>query len=195
MGPDEALRMLLEGNRRFAASEANRPRQSAVRRLEVANRPSPIAVVLSCADSRVPPEIVFDQGLGDLFTVRVAGNVVDDPILASIEFAVQNFGATLVLVLGHERCGAIMGTIAAAESTAPPPGHLDALVRLLQPAVQSARELPGDLVDNTVRLHVQRTVAALKSTPPVLQELVQSGALQVAGGRYDLHSGLVEIIA
>src|SRR5215218_7417660 len=124
MKPADALKAIMEGNARFVAAKAAYPHQTVEQRTSVAGGQHPIAVVLSCSDSRVPPELVFDQGLGDLFVVRVAGNVADDAVIASIEYAVEHLGPTLVVVLGHEKCGAVAATLDAVKTGGAVPGHL-----------------------------------------------------------------------
>ncbi len=187
---DDALRALLDGNKQFVAGGASCARQTAARRSEVATSQHPIAVVVGCADSRVPPEAVFGQGIGDLFVIRVAGNVIDDEILASIEYAVEHLGVPLVVVLGHERCGAVQ----AAMSAEPPRGHLDALVRRIRGAVADARKQPGDALDNAVRANVAASVHAVAASTPLLAPLVQKGKVKVVGARYDLDTGAVDLV-
>lgn len=148
------------------------------------------AIILGCADSRVPPEIVFDQGLGDLFVIRVAGNILDDAILGSIEYAVEELGTSLVLVLGHERCGAVAATVKHAAVL----GHISTLVNAIQPAVDLAKDEPGDLLDNTVRANIRLVVEQLQSSMPVA-ELVKRDRLKVVGAQYRLDCGSVELIA
>jgi carbonic anhydrase len=188
--PDQALNRLIEGNRRYLFEKMSHPSGIEERRRELAKVQHPFAVVLGCADSRVPPEIVFHQGLGDLFVVRVAGNIVDDAILGSIEFAVENLGASAILVLGHERCGAVQAAIDGGEA----PGHVGALITAITPAVESVKGLPGDGLDNAVCANVKVVAAALRNRSPLLEAAVQAGRLVIAGGRYDLDTGIVEIL-
>jgi carbonic anhydrase len=150
----------------------------------------PFAIILGCADSRVPPEIIFDQGLGDLFVIRVAGNILDDAILGSIEYAVEELGTALVLVLGHERCGAVAATVKHAEVV----GHISTLINAIQPAVDRAKNKPGDLLDNAVRANIELVVAQLKSSMPVA-DLVLKNKLTVVGAQYNLKCGSVDLIA
>src|SRR5438093_4353999 len=137
--PYAALQRLLDGNARYVANKAERPDQTVERRLALAQAQHPFAAILGCADSRVPAEIVFDQGLGDLFVVRVAGPVLDEAVLGSLEFAVAELGLGLILVLGHERCGAVAATIAALERGADAPGRIADLVAAITPAVKRVR--------------------------------------------------------
>ncbi|MGZ3439506.1 MAG: carbonic anhydrase [Polyangia bacterium] len=188
--PDQALRALVAGNQAFVAAGASCARQSPARRGEVAAAQHPIAVVIGCADSRVPPEAIFGQGIGDLFVIRVAGNVVDDAVLGSIEYAVEHLGVPLVVVLGHERCGAVQ----AALSEEPAHGHVDAIVRRIRAAIQHARKGPGDALDNAVRANVSASVHDVQSSTPVLAPLVDKGRVKVVGARYDLDTGAVELL-
>jgi carbonic anhydrase len=187
---DEALARLTEGNRRYRSGKPRRRHRDPRRRNEVASAQHPIAAVLGCADSRVPPEIVFDQGLGDLFVVREAGNVADDHGLASLEYAVEHLGVRLIVVLGHERCGAVSAAVSG--STAH--GHLETLLDALRPAVVHAKAQPGDPVDNGVRANVARVVEDLRASKPVLASKVHDGSLKVVGARYDLETGAAELL-
>lgn len=187
---EAALQRLIDGNLRYAAGQTEHPRQSAERRAELAKGQAPFAIVLACADSRVAPEIVFDQGLGDLFVVRVAGNVLDNHALGSIEYAVEHLHASLIVVLGHERCGAVTAAVQGGHA----PGHIHSLVQAIEPAVAAARSEPGDAVENATRANVLRVVAQLRQAEPILAEHVKSAQLQVVGGRYDLDTGAVELL-
>ncbi len=186
---DEALARLLAGNQRYVAGKPSQDHRDPARRTEVAKGQHPIAVIVSCSDSRVPPEIVFDQGLGDLFVVRVAGNVVGDDELGSIEYAVEHLGPRLVLVLGHERCGAVDATVKGGEA----PGHVAALVKAIRPACESVKAQAGDPVDNCVRANAARVAAQLKASEPIVAGLVKKG-LTIVAGRYDLDTGVVELL-
>lgn len=193
--PNTALQRLLDGNQRFVSDVLLNPNRSAERRAQVAPSQEPFAVILGCSDSRVSPEVIFDQGVGDLFVVRVAGNVVTDEGAASIEYAVTTFGTPLVLVLGHNRCGAVQAAVKVASTGATLPGSLPALVRALQPAVTATKRQPGDPVENAGRANVSLAVGGLTAFDASLADRVRSGSLRVAGGYYDLDTGLVEIIA
>lgn len=188
--PDASLQALAAGNKRYVSSRVNGPHRSAKRRTEVATGQKPFAAILSCADSRVPPELVFDQGLGDLFTVRVAGNVPTDDVIASLEYAVSHLGPKLIVVLGHERCGAVDAAIKGGA----PEGHLATLLDPIKPAVESTKNQPGDKLDNAIRANVRNVVQSLKSSHPILAEKVESGAIKVVGARYDLDTGAVELL-
>ena len=188
MTADEALARLLEGNERYASGTAEGPGRDEHRRTEQADGQTPFAVILGCADSRVPPEIVFDQGIGDLFDVRVAGNTAaDDVTLGSLEFAVAVLRVPLLVVLGHETCGAVKAAVDSVVERTGVYGHLVHLVRPIVPAVEAAQATqPGDLVDAAVKENVRRQVAALAQTFPIAT---------VVGAQYGLHSGRVEIVS
>jgi len=188
--PDSALQLLLVGNKNFAAGRAIRPDQSVERRLELAGGQHPFAIVLTCADSRVSPEIYFDQGLGDIFVLRNAGNVLDDHVIGSIEYAVEHLGATLIVVVGHSKCGAVAATVAGGHA----PGHLPSIVHSIQPAVEKTAGQAGDKVDLAVRMNAQLVAAELAQCGPLLNEAVAKGALKVVAARYDLATGKVEIL-
>ena len=189
-----ALGLLLAGNRRWVTGQVRHPHQSIKRRMSLAQSQSPFAVVFSCIDSRVPPELVFDRGLGDMFVIRTGAQTVDDVTLGSVEFGPEENGTPLILVLGHQRCGAVIAAINAIQNHGHAPGHIQAVVDALKPAYNVAIHQSGDLVDNMVRAQTKLTVALLKSDP-VLAERVHAGELMIVGGRYSLDTGGVEIIA
>ncbi len=188
--PDTALKNLKEGNLRYVTGKNTHPNFSLQRRVEVAQGQTPFAIIVGCADSRVPPELVFDQGLGDLFVVRVAGEVLDAPLIGSIEYAAEHLHAPLVVVLGHERCGAVKAALEGGEM----PGHIGALTKSIAPAVEKAKKMPGDALDNAVRAQVQMVVEQLSEMKPILSEMVESGKLRVVGARYDLDTGTIEFL-
>jgi carbonic anhydrase len=192
---DGALQLLMEGNQRWVATQMQRPNQSAERRTAVAGDQQPFAIVFSCIDSRVPPELVFDQGLGDIFVVRTAGHVIDDAALGSIEYGVEELHVPLLVVLGHESCGAVVASIETIEQGGTAPGHINALVEGIRPAVDRVHGMAGDTTDNAVRAHTELVVASLRGSEPILAHAVQDGALKIVGGRYDLASGRVDLIA
>jgi carbonic anhydrase len=181
------LSALKAGNERHVKGQYKHPDETVARRQELAKGQSPHAVVLTCADSRVPPEIVFDQGLGDLFVIRVAGNVAPDAEVASIEYAVEHLLTPLVVVMGHQSCGAVGAAIAGEEA----PGHLPALIDAIKPAVDEARTQKGDLSDNAVRVNVERVVEQLRTSEPILGPAVKAGHLQIVGAVYALDTGRV----
>lgn len=193
--PSEALDTLMQGNWRFVDGRLKHEHQDAGRRKDLAqNGQHPFAIIFGCIDSRVPPEVVFDQGLGDLLVIRTAGNVLDNAALGSIEFGVDHLGIPLIMVLGHTACGAVKATVETMHTGHQAPNQIDMLVRSLRPAVESAHSLYGepDLVNNAVKVHIERTAAALKTSPVLAQALV-AGKLRVVGALYDLEIGKVEI--
>jgi carbonic anhydrase len=192
MSADAALARMTAGNARFVAGTPTHPGQTKDRRSELAGRQHPFALVLSCADSRVPPELVFDQGLGDLFVVRSAGQVVDRAVLGSIQYAVAVLKTPLLVVLGHRKCGAVQATMdAVANRSAPSGTDIDALVAAIRPAVEAAEEDgSGDLLDRSVGKNVDRILEQLQAAE-VLAPAVESKELVVVGAVYDLASGAV----
>jgi carbonic anhydrase len=185
---DAVLRELKAGNDHHVAKRYQHPHQTAARQRELTDGHNPHAIVLSCADSRVAPEIILDQGLGDLFDVRVAGNVASDTELASIEYAAEHLHTRVLVVMGHQRCGAV--TAAAAPGGAE--GHLPSLIALIRPAIEAAKSRPGDLIENAVRINVENVVRQVRESTPVLSGFVQRGALTVVGAIYALDTGRVE---
>jgi carbonic anhydrase len=188
--PGEALELLKAGNDRYSHDQPDLPKATVARRIEVALGQHPFAVIVGCADSRVPPETVFDQGLGDLFVVRTAGNVVSDYDIASIEYAVKHLGSRLIVVLGHEKCGAVDAAVKQLHEE----GRLPKLLARIAPAVEAARKLDGDLLENSVQENVRRVVAELKRDKPVLDRLVKEGKIEVTGAVYDLNTGRVTFL-
>jgi carbonic anhydrase len=165
---------------------------------ELAEGQAPSAVIVACADSRVAPELVFDQGVGDLFVVRVAGNVVTGagPIVqGSIEYAVAELGCRLIMVIGHSRCGAVKAAIAHIDANDALPGSIGGLVDVIKPAVTAAAGQTGDKLDNTIRANVRKCVETIQGLDPILSKAAHSGALKVVGAVYELKSGMVEILA
>ena len=191
VAPAEALARLQAGNQRFVAGELLHPHQTAHRRAELANSQHPFAIVLGCADSRTSPEVVFDQGLGDIFVVRVAGNVLNDETVGSIEYAVEHLGARLIVVLGHQRCGAVKAARETLAAKAEAPGHVQSLVKALQPAVEATT---GADVEATAKANVLNVVQALRDSAPILKEMVAKGSISVIGANYNLDTGAVEFL-
>lgn len=185
--PDEALTALREGNARFVAGRVTEPHRNLARVREVAPRQAPFAAVLGCADSRVPVELVFDQGFGDLFVCRAAGNVVTPEILASLEFGTLVLGSRLLLVLGHSSCGAVAATIAGE----PVPGQISALYQRIEPAVEA---VPGREPEAVAAENVRIQARLLRRASPVVAGLVRDGRLRVVGGMYDLKTGAVRFL-
>src|SRR5438094_5149802 len=216
--PTEAMSRLKEGNGRYTSGNRQHPHESseerayvaansyenagmiflgmtapeaAKRRAELTKSQHPFAIVVSCSDSRVPPEIVFDQGLGDLFVLRVAGNVIDDHSLGSIEYAGDHLAVRLIVVLGHQSCGAVKGAKDTIAAKTEAPAHIQSLAPATQPAVEAT--VHGDL-ETTVKANVKDVVQALRSSTPVLKAKVDSGELRVLGAYYSLDSGAVSFL-
>jgi carbonic anhydrase len=185
--PEAALREMLAGNQRFVEGRATGPNRSMARIRDVAAAQSPFAAVLACADSRVPVEIVFDQGFGDLFVCRAAGNIVTPEIVGSLEFGTLALGAKLLVVLGHTGCGAVKAAIAG-EAV---PGQISTLFRHIQPAVDRT---PGREMEAVARENVRVQAGLLRTSSPVIAGLVRERKLQVVGGVYDLSTGRVTMI-
>jgi carbonic anhydrase len=191
VAPAEAISKLKEGNGRYAGGNLQHPGQTAERRVELAKSQHPFAIIVSCSDSRVPPEIVFDQGLGDLFVVRVAGNVIDDHALGSIEYAVDHLGVRLIVVLGHQSCGAVQAAKETIAAKGKAPAHIQSLVTAIRPAVEAT--VSGDL-EATVKANVKDVVRALRSSTPILKAKVDSGDVRVIGGYYSLDTGAASFL-
>ena len=188
-----ALQELQEGNQRFVNGQMQHPGQTPQRRHQLAQFQQPFAVILACSDSRVPAELVFDQGLGDLFVIRVAGNIVDAAVLGSIEYAVDHLATPLVVVMGHQSCGAVSATLESLQHNTTPHNDIAVLVSKIAPAVAVAEQRPGDLLDNTIRANAEQSRDAIVNAPEVKQAL-DSGAPKVVAGYYDLDAGTVTII-
>jgi carbonic anhydrase len=190
--PDQALARLAAGNRRFVQGDLRHPRRDDRRRSRLAEGQAPFAAVLGCADSRVPPEIVYDEGLGDLFVARVAGNTTDDALVAgSLEYSVTQLGSVVIVVLGHEDCGAAKAAIDVATKGTQLPGDLPAVVAPIIPVVEAAvaAGTPSDqLLDVVIKNNVKAAVAALNANP-ALAPLISDGSLEVVGREYLLESG------
>jgi len=182
---DAALAKLNEGNLRFASSEVSQSKPTAARRAETAQEQHPFAIILGCADSRTAPELIFDQNLGDLFVIRTAGNLVDDHALGSIEYAVAHLGARLVVVLGHQRCGAVKAALESDHA----PGHIESLVRDIQPAVKAAKGKPGDPLSATVAENARQVAAQIKAKA-ALGDLAKE--VRIVSAVYDLDTGKID---
>ena len=187
---DKALARLMMGNQRYVRHKEQHPDQSLARRKELEAGQHPFAVVLSCSDSRVPPELLFDEGLGDLFVIRVAGNVVDDAVLGSIEYAVEHLGTKLVMVLGHEKCGAVSAAVEAGTGT----GHIKALVAAIRPSVEASAKEPGDRIHNCVIANARRVAQQVRESEPVLKDAVAKHLVKVVAADYALDSGKVNLL-
>jgi len=194
---DEALQRLLDGNKRYTESKMRACGEAtAAAREKLARAQKPYAVILSCSDSRVPPEIIFDKGLGEIFVVRVAGNVPDPIVLGSIEYAAEHLGSPLVMVLGHERCGAVT---AAVEAEGEPEGNIGAIIKAIAPAVKQAKmEYKGkekaELVEAAINGNVRLVAANLIKQSSVLEHFVKERKVKVVAAKYDLDDGKVTLL-
>jgi carbonic anhydrase len=188
--PDEALARLMEGNARFVDATMQHPAQGPDHRFQVSKEQRPFAAILTCSDSRLPPEVIFDQGLGDLFVVRVAGNIVDVTLLGSVEYAVGHLGTPLVMVIGHERCGAVEATLESIEHDTTPKGDVAALVKAITPAVPVAEQQAGDLLDNTIRVNAEMSRDAIIKSSQISGPM-KAGQLKVLAAYYNLEDGRI----
>jgi carbonic anhydrase len=187
---DKALARLMEGNQRYVQAKEQHPDESLARRKELEGGQHPFAVILGCADSRVSPELLFDEGLGDLFVIRVAGNIVDDAVLGSIEYAVEHLGTRLIVVLGHEKCGAVSAAVEKNEAA----GHLKALVTAIQPSVDETANERGDKIHNCVIANARHVAKQIRESEPVLKEYVNNKGLVVVAADYALDTGKVNLL-
>lgn len=194
ISPDDALERLMAGNERYVSGNSETHDFKDEREALVSGQ-NPFVAVLSCSDSRIAPEYAFDTARGDLFAIRVAGNFVTDEGLASLEYGVAVLGAPLILVLGHERCGAIEAGIKAVKDHAVFPGHIPKLTAALKPSIESVIKQPGELVENATVQNVKDSVERLKKATPLLTDALDTGKLKIVGGIYRLATGKVELIA
>src|SRR6202790_4309622 len=194
VSPDASLELLMKGNKRYVEGESRRHDFKREREALVEGQ-NPYAGILSCADSRIAPEYAFDSSRGDLFVCRVAGNFANTDTIASMEYAVAMLGTPLIMVLGHDACGAVDATIKSLKDDTTLPGHLPSLVTSLTPAVKAVSGKPGDPLDNATRQNVTDNVAKLKSATPILSAAVERRKLKVVGGIYRLKDGRVEMIS
>lgn len=185
-----ALERLMDGNKRYETAKQTYPHQTASRRQALREGQKPFALVLSCADSRVPPELIFDQGLGDLFVIRVAGHAVDDTVLASVEFAILLLDVSLVMVLGHSQCGAVEAACGGGEL----PGNMSKLVAAIQPAVAAAKKLPGSLAENAVKINAKMTAEKLLARSSLLRQSASDDRVKIVVALYTLDTGVVELL-
>jgi carbonic anhydrase len=195
--PDAVLARLLEGNKRFLTGKLEHPGRTPADFVPLAEGQAPLAIVVACADSRVAPELVFDQGVGDLFVVRVAGNIVTGAgasVKGSIEFAVAELGARLILVMGHSACGAVKAAVAHIDANDTLPGSIRELVEQIRPAATAVRGMAGDKVENAIKANVQKCVDTLKALDPIVAPLAKSGELKIVGGVYDLRTGQINLL-
>jgi carbonic anhydrase len=194
ISPDEALERIMKGNERYAANTSQR-RDFSAGRAARATAQYPVAAILSCSDSRVAPELAFDQGPGDLFVVRLAGNFVSDDGLASLEYAVKFLGAPLLMVLGHANCGAVAAAIKVVKDRAELPGHLPELIDSIKPAVIAAHgRHPSDLLAAAIEENVKLNVKRIQDDAPILSEALAAKKIAAVGGVYDLATGKVSLV-
>ncbi len=194
ISPEAALTRLTDGNKRYVARTTRR-HDFAHEREALSAGQNPFAAVLSCADSRIAPELCFDTARGDLFVCRIAGNFASDEMIASLEYAVQVLNTPLILVLGHESCGAVDATIKSVKEGSTLPGHLPSLVAALKPAVDAVQGQSGDLLANATRRNVMLNVERLKNAPPILSAVAADKKIQMAGGIYQLKTGQVQLLS
>jgi carbonic anhydrase len=194
VSPDAALARLLEGNGRYVDGTMRRHDFSHEREVLISGQ-NPYAAILSCADSRIAPEYAFDSGRGDLFVCRVAGNFAADETVASLEYAVSVLSTPLILVLGHDACGAVDATIKSLKDDKKLPGHLPSLVEALAPSVKAVMQQSGDTLANAIRQNVLDAVAKVRSATPILSDAVAKDKLRVVGGIYRLKDGRVDLVA
>ncbi|MBW1765205.1 MAG: carbonic anhydrase [Deltaproteobacteria bacterium] len=195
---DEALKALMEGNKRFVNSLKKGPGRSSKRRKELAAGQNPFVSILACADSRVAPEIIFDQGLGDLFVVSVAGIIVNFTnygIQGSLEYGALVLGTPLIMVLGHSECGAVAAAIESLQKDTQFPGSINDIAQSIEPAVEKAKAEKGNLLLNSIISNVQMGVNKLNNSDPVISDLVKKGKVKVVGANYDLKTGEVKLIS
>ena len=190
---DQALQLLRDGNQRFVQNHAEHVDDNLQRRMAVSSTQRPFATILGCVDSRVPIELIFDRGFGDLVVIRSAGEVLDRSVVGSLEFGVAELNTPLLMVLGHQRCGALTAAVKAFDTHETQPGDLEYLVDALTPAVRQVTGQPGDRVTNAVRANVALTVAQLR-TSPVLAQAESTGKVKMVGGYYDLDTGKVDVL-
>ena len=194
LSPDASLKRLMDGNGRYVDGVSRR-HDFKHEREALAGGQNPFAAVLSCADSRIAPEYAFDTGRGDLFVCRVAGNFAGTETIASMEYTVAVLNTPLILVLGHDACGAVDATLKAIKDDKPPPGHIPSLVDAIAPAAKAAMQQGGDVLNKAIRQNVVDNVAKLKSAAPILNAAVEQGKVKVVGGIYRLTTGAVDLIA
>jgi carbonic anhydrase len=187
---EEALEKLAEGNTRFAGDSPEHPNQSYMHRESLIDGQSPFALVVGCSDSRIPPEIIFDCGIGDIFLIRTAGNVVDDVAVGSLEYAVEHLRTPLIVVLGHTLCGAVDSVIQENDIY----GHLDSIADKILPSVEKTADIPGDHWYNAVKENTKRVTRTLQFSEPILAEKFNDGLLKIVGAIYDMETGLVDFL-
>ena len=190
MEADKALEILKEGNDRFVNGKLKHPHTDNSWRDTLKGSQNPFAVILSCADSRVVPELLFDQGLGDLFVIRVAGNIAKDKVLGSMEYAVKFLNTKLIIVLGHESCGAVSASLGNED----PGGHIGAIIQKIKPAVYLAKQMEGDLLANAIQLNARIVSEEVKDSKPILNKAVDEDGVKVVPAYYELSTGKVKFL-
>lgn len=194
ISPDASLKRLMQGNQRYVEGIARR-HDFKHEREALAGGQNPYAAILSCADSRIAPEYAFDSGRGDLFVCRIAGNFASEETVASLEYAVAVLAVPLILVLGHDACGAVDATIKSLKDGKALPGHMPSLVTALAPPVKAVAEQPGNALDNAIRQNVVDNIAKLKAAPPILSTAAEQDKIRIVGGIYRLKTGQVDMVA
>ncbi len=184
------LERLIQGNQRYVNSTTVCHEDWTAKRTALLANQKPFAVIVTCSDSRVPPEIIFDQTLGALFVVRVAGNIVDDFAIGSIEYGVNILGADLVLVLGHSNCGAVDAALKGMKFD----NHIQEVLNAIQPAIAATKSQPGNLLEKATKTNVKLVENKLRTSKPLLSQLIEKGTLRISGGYYDLETGKVEFL-
>jgi carbonic anhydrase len=190
----EALQKLMNGNKRFAEGYLAKKDLSIEKRKELSKGQKPFATVLACSDSRVPPELLFDQGLGDIFVVRVAGNIVDPISLGSIEYAAEHLGVPVLFILGHSKCGAVT---AAVEAKGKPEGNIGAILKKIMPAAIAAKKKGGthdEILETAIKENVKNVYKDIMKNSPIIKHLSEEGKITIVAGEYDITSGKVEMI-
>ena len=190
MTADEALKELQDGNKRFVSGKLKHPHTDTSYRDSLTDGQAPFAVILSCADSRVVPELAFDQGLGDLFVIRVAGNVARDKVIGSMEYAVKFLKAKLIVVMGHESCGAVSASLSPNSHDS----HIGKIIDIIKPAVYAAKSMSGDLLTNAIQMNAQMVAEFLKESQPILSDAIESDGVKVLPAYYELKTGEVHFL-
>ena len=188
---DEALQRLKEGNERYASGQSINAITDAETRRSLVGSQQPYAAILGCADSRAIPELIFDAGIGEVFSVRVAGNVINPQNNGSLEYAVAHLDVALIVVMGHQNCGAVSATLDNYDG----PGHIQSITEAISDAIDDAKDLPGDTLANTVKANARRMARLLRETGPILSTAVEAGTLRIVPAYYDFEHGLVEFLA
>ncbi|WP_261623300.1 carbonic anhydrase [Nesterenkonia marinintestina] len=193
--PADVWEILRRGNERFVCGDVDHPNQNAERRSSLTESQHPMAVIFGCSDSRLAAEIIFDVGLGDVFVVRTAGQVIDDAVLGSLEFSVEELKTPLIVVLGHDSCGAVKATIDATASGTTPPGYVRSLVERITPSVLHARRNGFESVNDTVEEHVKQTADRIVDSSRVLHTAMQEGRVAIMGVTYRLAEGRADVVS